>query len=46
MRDGRVGEELHDNYNPTQDANFDAQREIDSLREMIARIETRAESRS
>src|SRR5882762_9959924 len=44
MRDGRVGEELHDNYNPTQDANFDAQREIDSLREMIARIETRAES--
>jgi thioester reductase-like protein len=44
MRDGRVGEELQDNYNPTQDANFDAQREIDSLREMIARIETRAES--
>jgi thioester reductase-like protein len=44
MRDGRVGEELHDNYNPTQDANFDAEREIESLREMIARIEARAES--
>ena len=44
MRDGRVGEELHDNYNPAQDANFDAEREIDSLRETIARIEARAES--
>jgi Male sterility protein/haloacid dehalogenase-like hydrolase len=44
MRDGRVDEELQENYNPAQDPNFDAQREIDSLREMIARIETRAES--
>jgi long-chain acyl-CoA synthetase len=44
MRDGRVGEELQENYNPAQDANFDAQREIDSLREMIGRIEGRAES--
>jgi long-chain acyl-CoA synthetase len=44
MRDGRVGEELQDNYNPAQDANFDAKREIDSLREMIGRIEGRAES--
>jgi len=44
MRDGRVGEELHDNCNPAQDANFDAEREIGSLREMIARIEARAES--
>src|ERR1700730_15008030 len=44
MRDGRVGEELHDNYNPAQDTNFDAEREIDSLREMIARIEARADS--
>jgi phosphoserine phosphatase len=43
MRDGRVGEELHDNYTPTQDPNFDAQREVDSLREMIDRIEARAE---
>jgi thioester reductase-like protein len=44
MRDGRVAEELHDNYTPAQDSNFDAQREVDSLREMIARIEARAES--
>jgi thioester reductase-like protein len=44
MRDGRVGEELQPNYNPASDANFDAEREIDSLREMIARIEARAES--
>src|SRR5712664_644055 len=44
MRDGRVGEELQPNYNPTNDVNFDAEREIDSLREMIARIESRAES--
>ena len=44
MRDGRVGEELPDNYNPAQDANFDAEREIDSLREMITRIEARADS--
>jgi alcohol-forming fatty acyl-CoA reductase len=44
MRDGRVAEELQDNYTPTQDSNFDAQREVDSLREMIERIEARAES--
>src|SRR6202166_96796 len=44
MRDGRVGEERPDNYNPAQDANFDAEREIDSLREMITRIEARADS--
>jgi long-chain acyl-CoA synthetase len=44
MRDGRVAEELHDNYNPTRDPNFDAEREIDSLREMIGRIEARSES--
>ncbi len=44
MRDGRVGEGLQDNYTPAQDSNFDAQREVDSLREMIGRIEARAES--
>jgi thioester reductase-like protein len=44
MRDGRVGEELHVDYNPTGDANFDPAREIDSLREMIGRIEARSES--
>jgi long-chain acyl-CoA synthetase len=44
MRDGRVGEALQDNYTPAQDANFDAHREVDSLREMIGRIEARTES--
>src|SRR5713101_9043656 len=44
MRDGRVSEELQDNYNPTHDPNFQAQREVDSLREMITRIEARAEN--
>src|SRR5712692_9880134 len=44
MRDGRVAEELQDNYTPAQDSNFDAQREVESLREMIGRIEARAES--
>ena len=44
MRDGRVAEDLHDNYTPARDSNFDAQREVDSLREMIGRIEARAES--
>src|ERR1700729_368155 len=39
MRDGRVDEELHDNYNPANDPDFDADREIDSLREMIHRVE-------
>jgi thioester reductase-like protein len=43
MRDGRVGEELHANYNPAGDANFDPAREIESLREMIGRIEARSE---
>jgi thioester reductase-like protein len=44
MRDGRVGEELSENYNPASIKNFDAEREISSLREMIQRIEERAES--
>jgi thioester reductase-like protein len=44
MRDGRVAEAVEDNYTPAQDPNFDAQREVDSLREMIGRIEARAES--
>ncbi len=43
-RDGRVAEELYDNYNPGHDAAFDAKREIKSLREMIRRVEARAES--
>jgi len=44
MRDGRVTEELHENYNPAHDPDFNAEREIDSLREKIQRVEERAES--
>src|SRR5262249_18560175 len=44
MRDGRVAEELRANYNPVGDVAFDAEREIDSLRETVRRIEARAES--
>src|SRR5258708_1174102 len=44
MRDGRVTEELQDNYNPAGDSQFDAEREIDSLRETIRRVEERAVS--
>src|SRR5260370_482346 len=44
MRDGRVTEELQDNYNPAGDSQFDAEREVDSLRETIRRVEDRAES--
>src|SRR5216683_5077904 len=43
MRDGRVTEELQDNYNPANDSQFDAEREVDSLRETIRRVEERAE---
>jgi long-chain acyl-CoA synthetase len=44
MRDGRVTEELRDNYNPANDPQFDAEREVESLREMIRHIEERSES--
>jgi alcohol-forming fatty acyl-CoA reductase len=44
MRDGRVTEELQDNYNPARDAAFDAEREVAALRETIERIEARSES--
>jgi long-chain acyl-CoA synthetase len=44
MRDGRVGEELRVNYNPANHPDFDAEREIASLREMVKRVEERAES--
>jgi thioester reductase-like protein len=44
MRNGRVCEDLHANYNPAGDPEFDAEREIDSLREMVHRIEERSES--
>src|SRR5215831_16559814 len=44
MRDGRVAEELQENYNPANDSRFDAEREIASLRETIRRVEARAGS--
>ena len=44
MRDGRVGEELRANYNPGNHPDFAAEKEIASLREMVLRIEERAES--
>ena len=44
MRDGRVTEELRANYNPVGHAEFDAEKEIASLREMVRRIEERSES--
>jgi thioester reductase-like protein len=44
MRDGRVDEELLDNYNPAGDPEFDAEREIESMRELIRRVHERSES--
>ncbi len=44
MRDGRVTEELRRNYNPANHSEFDAAKEIGSLREMVRRIEERSES--
>jgi alcohol-forming fatty acyl-CoA reductase len=44
MRDGRVTEELRANYNPSNLKNFDAEREIASLREIIQNVEERSES--
>ena len=44
MRDGRVTEDLHDGYNPANVKNFDAEREITSLRETMQHIEERSES--
>ncbi len=44
MRDGRVTEELQANYNPVNHAEFDSEKEIVSLREMVQRIEERSET--
>jgi len=44
MRDGRVTEELRENYHPGRETAFDAEREIESLRETVRRIEARADS--
>ena len=43
MRDGRVAEELRENYNPTDAASFDPEKEIESLRRMIQHVEERAQ---
>ena len=42
-RDGRVREELSENYSPVNDPRFDAEREIESMRSMIRSIEERAQ---
>jgi len=44
MRDGRVTEELQENYNPARDPDFDPEREIASLREIVQNVEARSES--
>jgi hypothetical protein len=44
MRDGRVDEDLEDNYNPKHDKDFRAAEEIESLREMIRNVEERSQS--
>jgi alcohol-forming fatty acyl-CoA reductase len=44
MRDGRVAESLQPNYNPAFHPDFDAEKEIASLRETIRRVEERAQS--
>jgi thioester reductase-like protein len=44
MRDGRVTEGLQANYSPANSHEFDAEREVESLREIIRRVEARAES--
>jgi long-chain acyl-CoA synthetase len=44
MRDGRVTEDLRCDYNPGNHPDFDAEREIASLRDMVQRVEERSES--
>src|ERR1700690_94605 len=44
MGDGRVTEELQDNYNPARDPAFNAEKEIASLRETVRHVEERSES--
>ena len=43
-RDGRVGEELQPNYTPAGVEGFDAEREWQSLQELVRQIEKRAHS--
>jgi alcohol-forming fatty acyl-CoA reductase len=44
MRDGRFTEALQENYNPAGDSKFDAEREVESLRETIRHVQDRSES--
>jgi thioester reductase-like protein len=44
MRDGRVTEDLRANYNPVGNPEFDAEKEVASLREMVRHVEERSES--
>lgn len=43
-RDGRVTEELQEDYTPAREPGFDAEKELRSLQEMIRRVEARSES--
>jgi fatty acyl-CoA reductase len=43
-RDGRVAEELREDYNPAHVSEFDAEKEIRTLREMIRNVVERSES--
>ncbi len=43
-RDGRVAEELRPNYTPAHLPDFDAERERESLHELVKKVEERAES--
>jgi hypothetical protein len=44
MRDGRVPEELRPNYTPSNDLDFDAERERESLHTLAREVESRAET--
>src|SRR5206468_9301319 len=43
MRDGRVTEELHDNYNPASDSQFDAEREVERSEEHTSELQSRSD---
>ena len=43
-RDGRVGEHLKPNYTPIGVPDFDADRELQSLRELVGKVEERSQS--
>ncbi|MGE5725815.1 MAG: SDR family oxidoreductase, partial [Acidobacteriota bacterium] len=43
-RDGRIPERVAPNYTPVGDANFDAERELENLRRMMAEAVARSES--